>query len=101
MVGHSCNAGAHAIEWREEKGGGAPGRRGAPTTMHLDYYYVRSLFLALCINRGTIASPGSGVGSRPDRLWVSVAFPLLPFTPRAALREYRDFSIPRLLPPSL
>lgn len=94
MVGHSCNAGAHTIEWMEEGRSAVrlPDAYYAPTIHSLSLSLSISLLpslplslslslsllgllslsrfialslcasLSLCINHGTIANPGSGVG---------------------------------------
>ncbi|CAK9818803.1 RNA-binding protein Musashi homolog Rbp6 [Anthophora plagiata] len=52
MVGHSCNAGTHATEWR--------GRDRVPTMYRLCTLTMHRL----C----TITSSRSGIGSRPESL---------------------------------
>lgn len=60
------------MQSNEGEGGGRQGGVRRP-----DAYYAFSLSLSssLCINRGTIANPESGVGSRPGRHQI-LSFPL-------------------------
>lgn len=90
MVGHSCNAGAYATEQRV-----AGWCTLAGYLLCIDYAFSLSLSLpvsfclsrslSLCINRGAIASSGSGIGWRPGSR-LQVLSTLLRLTPLTAVR---------------
>lgn len=54
-----------------------------PRSLTLSLYASPSLALSLCINHGTIANPGSGIGSQPGRLYVLSFLSRLAPAPRA------------------